>query len=201
MFNLTFEEGVAKICVIVRNVRGPDVSNNKASSPLLRCATRVPSTSSSLSFRPLPSPQPSLSPPPLLSLSLPLLPVSSLLLDFVSLVFDAAAKLEPPGRRRFEGLALLLPPLNELVNLPRRVFPREIACICSSSSGGGEPEEGVEGDGEPGSVGESIVVSCRLARCGGVCLHTDSCFHPLLNHEDSRSTDTTSLESQRTLSF
>jgi hypothetical protein len=131
--------------------------------PLLKCSTRDPSTSSSLSFRPFPS-HPSLSPPRLsLSLSLPLLPIpipSSLLLDFASLVFDAAAKLEPPGRRRLEGLALLLlpPPVNELVNLPRIVDPRELACICSSSSGGGEPEEGVEGDGEPGSVEEFMVV-------------------------------------------
>ena len=84
---------------------------------------------------------------------------SSLLLVFASLVFDAAPKLEPPGRRRLEGLALLLaPPANELANLPRIEGPRLLACICSSSSGGGEPDEGVEGDGEPGSIGEFMVV-------------------------------------------
>lgn len=51
--------------------------------------------------------------------------------------------------------------LNEFVIFPRKLpgpVPCDAASICSISSGGGEPDEGVEGDGEPGSGGEFIAV-------------------------------------------
>jgi hypothetical protein len=62
---------------------------------------------------------------------------------------------------------VLLPlPVNVLANLLR--METVVAWICSSSSGGGDPDDGVDGDGETGSIGEFMVVSSHVQRiiCG-----------------------------------
>jgi len=103
------------------------------------------STSSSLSLLPsFPSPH-----------RLPLDLGSSRRLDLASLVFEAAPNDEPGGRRRFVGL----PPTNEVTSCTRwEPVPLLLVCWVNwFSSGGGELEDGVEEDGEPGSGGEFIL--------------------------------------------
>lgn len=62
-----------------------------------------------------------------------------------------------------------------LVNLRMALALRELDRICSISSGGGEPEEGVEGDGDPDSTGEFmklfvVVTSWPVLSGGAPCL-------------------------------
>jgi hypothetical protein len=60
-------------------------------------------------------------------------------------------KEEPPGRRRFELLEIL-----EVIWLARSMRRDAFEGWVLTSSGGGEPEDGVETEGEPGSGGEFI---------------------------------------------
>lgn len=139
-----------------------DVNLSPGHLPVLKWSTREPSTSSSLSLRPFPS---AAFPHPSRSLRLP--PPSSLRRLFGSLALDAAPKLDPPGRRRLDGLDAA-PPVRALANF-MRLLERDCCegCIdwsASISSGGGEPDEGVEGDGEPGSGGEFMFCSLDYGR-------------------------------------
>lgn len=74
---------------------------------------------------------------------------------FASRVDEAAPKLAPAGNRRLDAPE---PPKVALIWLVR--FDRYPALDCGwklASSGGGEPDDGVDGDGEPGSGGEFMV--------------------------------------------
>jgi hypothetical protein len=83
-------------------------------------------------------------------------PVSPFRRDFGSRLDEEAPYPEPPGKRLFDEF----PPKVE----ERRSAMLVMKCAelvldaCGlTSSGGGEPDEGVERDGEPGSGGEFIL--------------------------------------------
>jgi hypothetical protein len=67
---------------------------------------------------------------------------------------DEEPKEELPGRRRFE-----LPEKLEVMWLASSIMRDAFEGFRLTSSGGGEPEDGVETEGEPGSGGEFIVDS------------------------------------------
>jgi hypothetical protein len=82
-------------------------------------------------------------------------PVSPLLRDLGSRFDDETPYPDPPGRRLFEEPPVKVEERRSVMVLINWAEALPEACGLISS-GGGEPDEGVDRDGEPGSGGEFI---------------------------------------------